>query len=69
MLSAGDKAFAAKARERILDFLAKSKIVIVASHSAELLRMFCARAIFISGGRIQLDGDLDEVWEAYRRAK
>lgn len=69
VLSAGDKAFAEKARERILGFLGKSKIVIVASHSASLVRMFCERAIFISGGRIQLDGDLDEVWEAYRRAK
>jgi ABC-type polysaccharide/polyol phosphate transport system ATPase subunit len=69
VLSAGDKAFAEKARERILGFLGKSKVLIVASHSATLVRMFCERAILLSGGRIQLDGEIDEVWEVYRRAK
>jgi ABC-type polysaccharide/polyol phosphate transport system ATPase subunit len=69
VLGAGDKAFAEKARDRMLDFLGKSKVLIVASHSASLIRMFCKRAILIRGGQIQLDGGLDEVWEEYLRTK
>lgn len=65
VLSAGDMNFALKAQKRILSMIARSHAMVVASHSAELMRLFCNRAVWLEHGQIRMDGPFEEVWQAY----
>jgi ABC-type polysaccharide/polyol phosphate transport system ATPase subunit len=65
VLSAGDMAFAKKAQDRILSMIARSHAMVVASHSAELMRMFCNRGVWLDRGGIRMDGPFEQVWDAY----
>jgi ABC-2 type transport system ATP-binding protein/lipopolysaccharide transport system ATP-binding protein len=65
VLSAGDVAFAEKAGERIMEFLAKVKVLVVASHSGSLLKQFCKDAIWMERGQVVRSGPFDEVWNEY----
>ena len=65
VLSAGDMSFSNKAQERILAMIDRAHALVVASHSAELLRMFCNRGVWMERGQVRMDGPFEEVWEAY----
>lgn len=65
VLSAGDLAFARKAQERIMAMIDRSHALVVASHSASLIRLFCNRAIWLDRGQIRMDGPFEEVWRRY----
>ena len=65
VLSAGDLAFAKKAQERILSMIDKAHALVVASHSGELMRMFCNRGVWMHRGEVRMDGAFEEVWDAY----
>ena len=47
VLSTGDLTFALKAQQRILDYIARARGLVVASHSADLMRLFCNRALWL----------------------
>lgn len=64
---AGDAQFMRKARRRMMDRVEGSKIVVIATHSDKLLRKFCNRALLIDGGRLVMDGPVDEVLAEYRQ--
>jgi len=66
-ISVGDEAFARKARRRLEDMIDKSHIMVLASHSPQILREYCNRAILLDGGRIVCDGTVDSVLQEYRR--
>jgi ABC-type polysaccharide/polyol phosphate transport system ATPase subunit len=51
-LGVADQAFLEKATRRMHDFIARSSIVILASHSTQLLRSVCTKLITIEHGRI-----------------
>jgi ABC-2 type transport system ATP-binding protein/lipopolysaccharide transport system ATP-binding protein len=59
-IGAGDAAFMNKADRRLKQFIERSQIVVLASHSERLLRAMCRRGIVMRKGRIVFDGDLDE---------
>jgi ABC-type polysaccharide/polyol phosphate transport system ATPase subunit len=65
VLSAGDMSFALKAQKRIISMIERSHAMVVASHSADLMKMFCNRAVWLDHGQIRMDGDFDEVKDAY----
>lgn len=65
VLTTGDKEFAQKAKERIIEFAERANILIVASHSPALLSLFCTRGIWMHRGGIQSDGDFYKIIEAY----
>jgi ABC-type polysaccharide/polyol phosphate transport system ATPase subunit len=65
-LSAGDASFAAIAEARINSLLSRSRILVMASHSIELLKNWCNRAILLERGRIVSLGTVPEVAEFYR---
>lgn len=69
VLTTGDKAFSQKAQERVLEFAERAKILIVASHSYGLLKLFCSRGLWMNRGQVAMDGDLAEVWEGYSAAQ
>lgn len=66
-LGAGDAAFLERARERMNDRVAGSKIVILASHNARLVKRICNKGLLLRGGRIQYFGDIDEALRMYKR--
>lgn len=51
-LSVGDAAFTEKAEQRMKDVVAKSGILVLASHSPELIAKECNRVIHLEHGRI-----------------
>jgi ABC-2 type transport system ATP-binding protein/lipopolysaccharide transport system ATP-binding protein len=64
-IAAGDAAFLNKARHRMEEFLAGTSILVLASHSVQLLKEWCNRAILLDHGRIVAMGSVDEVAAAY----
>jgi len=64
-LSAGDAQFLDKAQRRMEQFVGGSAILVLASHSSELLRKWCNRGIMLQHGRIAAQGSIDEVLKTY----
>jgi len=60
-LGIGDAGFQLKAYRRMADFVGGSRILVLASHSGELLRGWCNRAIRLDGGRIAGSGPVAEL--------
>jgi ABC-type polysaccharide/polyol phosphate transport system ATPase subunit len=67
VLVVGDQAFQAKCMDKIHEFRAQGKTLLFVSHSPEMLRKLCDRAIWIDHGRLMRTGPADEVLEAYTR--
>jgi len=65
VLSAGDHAFQAKARERIRGLIATAHAVIVVSHDLTSLRTLCDRVLWLDHGRVRMSGPVDEVIDQY----
>jgi homopolymeric O-antigen transport system ATP-binding protein len=64
-LSAGDASFLDKAQRRMENFVGSSSILVLASHSTDLLLRWCNRGLLLQQGRIATQGDIEEVIEAY----
>ena len=61
-LAVGDAEFQAKAEERLHDVVSRTSILVIASHSAELIRSQCTRVLYLEHGRLVADlaaGSLD----------
>jgi homopolymeric O-antigen transport system ATP-binding protein len=67
-LSAGDARFLDKAQKRTEKFVGGSSILVLASHSMDLLRKWCNRGILLQEGRIAAHGDIGDVIAAYMGA-
>ena len=65
VLAVGDKAFRAKCYRRIDELLAEGKTLFLVSHNERDLRRFCTRGLYLNGGRLALDGPIEEVLERY----
>jgi lipopolysaccharide transport system ATP-binding protein len=51
-LSAGDEAFSAKAQKRLSELVDQAKILVLASHSPEILKANCNKIVRLEHGRI-----------------
>jgi len=67
-LSAGDARFLNKAQKRTERFVGSSSILVLASHSMDLLGKWCNRGIMLQHGRIVAHGDIEDVIAAYTGA-
>jgi len=65
VLAVGDKAFREKCYRRIDELLANGRTLFFVSHSEKDLRRFCTRGLYLAGGRLVVDGTLEEALEAY----
>lgn len=65
-LAAGDAEFLAKAQKRMEEFVRGSSILVLASHSLDLLRQWCTSGIFLHQGQMRAVGPIEEVIDAYR---
>ena len=64
-----DYEFHRKATTRLEGYLSSASILILASHSEQLLRNYCNRAILLDKGELILQGTLDEALEIHYRGE
>lgn len=64
-LSVGDEGFKLRAEKRLNELVASTNILVLASHSKDLVRHTCNRAIWLEHGCVKMDGTPDEVTAAY----
>jgi lipopolysaccharide transport system ATP-binding protein len=64
-LAVGDEDFFRKAELKLIEMIANAQILVIASHSQELIRTICNRVIWLENGEIKMDGTVDEVLPAY----
>jgi ABC-type polysaccharide/polyol phosphate transport system ATPase subunit len=64
-LLAGDHRFIDKAAERVARFVSKARVLVLASHSLQIVREFCTKAVYLKGGRLIAQGDVEEVLDIY----
>jgi len=64
-LSVGDEGFKRKAEARLTELVQATNILVVATHSHELILHTCNRVIWLEHGRVRMDGDPASVTEAY----
>ena len=65
-IGAVDAAFMVKARDRLVDLVKRSGMLVFASHSDELLFELCNTAIWMDEGHMRMQGTLREVLTAYK---
>jgi lipopolysaccharide transport system ATP-binding protein len=66
-LSTGDEEFKERADRRLSEVVSAAEILILASHSHELLLNNCTRLIWLEHGKIRMDGSTEVVANAYFR--
>jgi len=64
-LSVGDEGFKAKASDRLSAIVDASKILVLASHSRELLEKVTNRVLWLEHGEIRMEGEPKEVLPLY----
>ena len=64
-LATGDKDFQEKAEKKLNSIIENSKILILASHSKDLILKNCSRVIWLENGHIKSDGFTKEITQAY----
>ena len=68
VLSVGDPAFRAKSRARIEELMARSKCILMVSHSSTFLRQICTHCLWLDQGKVAMAGPIGEVLDAYEQA-
>jgi len=64
-IGAGDARFAERASAKMKDFIGTSNILVLASHSEELIRSLCNKAALLQSGRIVAIGIVDDILQKY----
>lgn len=64
-LSVGDEDFKHKAEARMSDLVQTTNILIVATHSRELIEKTCTRVIWLEHGKLKMDGSPAEIIPIY----
>lgn len=66
ILGVGDEAFQRKSRERMLGFGQQGATVLLVTHSSDLMRSTCDRAMWLENGQVRMIGTAGEVADAYQ---
>ena len=64
-LSVGDENFKNKADTRLAKLVNSTDILVIASHSSELIKKNCNRVIWLENGEIKMDGNPHEICSLY----
>jgi ABC-type polysaccharide/polyol phosphate transport system ATPase subunit len=65
MIGTGDSDFIKKAKQRTLEFIQKTKLMVISSHDISIVRELCNRVIWLEKGKIIADGSVKEVTKDY----
>lgn len=66
ILSVGDEHFQNKCFQKMLELKEQGKTMVFVTHSMESVKKLCNRAIWLSNGKIKMDGNTEEVVEKYK---
>jgi lipopolysaccharide transport system ATP-binding protein len=66
VIGAGDANFMDKAKERIIDLIEESKILVLASHDLVALKEICTRGLVFHHGELMYDGPIEQAIEQYK---
>jgi lipopolysaccharide transport system ATP-binding protein len=64
-LSTGDEEFRHRAEKRMKDVVDSTDILILASHSRQLLEENCNRVVWLEHGKIKMDGGASDILKSY----
>jgi len=64
-ISAGDRFFVERSKQRLLSHIDASEILVFASHSPQMLREMCSRGLVLKQGIVVFDGSVDDALEFY----
>lgn len=67
MIGAGDAAFLERANIRLNNFIAKTGILVIATHTFDILRQWCNKAMLLSQGKLVAFGSVEEVIAEYEK--
>lgn len=67
IIGAGDANFIAKAKQRILELVEGSEILVLASHDLASLQSICQRGVVFHHGEIRFDGPITDAVAAYKK--
>ncbi|CCH77455.1 putative polysaccharide/polyol phosphate ABC transporter, ATP-binding protein [Nostocoides japonicum T1-X7] len=65
VLAVGDRAFRNQCYARMEALLAEGRTLFLVSHSEKDLSRFCTRGLYLTGGRLVLDGPIKDTLECY----
>lgn len=65
VFGAGDADFMQRARNKMVSLLNQSNIVVMATHSNDLIREFCNKALLLEGGCIKYFGPVEQALTRY----
>ena len=65
ILSVGDEHFQNKCFEKMLELKNEGKTMVFVTHSMDSVRRLCDRTIWLSNGKIKMDGNTEEVVKEY----
>jgi lipopolysaccharide transport system ATP-binding protein len=65
---AGDASFMEKARHRLEDMVRSADILVLSTHSNQIVRDWCTRVMWLDQGRVVADGPAAEVMDQYAPA-
>ncbi len=65
ILSVGDEHFQNKCFQKMQELKEQGKTMVFVTHSMQSVKNLCNRAIWLSEGKIKMDGNTDEVVDAY----
>jgi ABC-type polysaccharide/polyol phosphate transport system ATPase subunit len=66
VIGTGDAVFMDKAEKRLNEFINRSKIIILASHSEDMIRKFCTHTMLLEQGKMIAIGANNEMFDLYR---
>jgi lipopolysaccharide transport system ATP-binding protein len=62
---AGDASFMEKARHRLETMVRGAEVLVLSSHSADIILQWCNRVIWMDHGQVKADGSPEDVLAAY----
>ena len=65
-VGAGDHTFIQKAKDRLSQMAFRSSILVLATHSVEVARQLCNKAMYLEHGKLLMQGEINEVLEYQR---
>lgn len=65
MIGTGDARFMDKAKARLSDLLTRVKILVVATHSTEIMQSLCNKIVWLDHGEVRKIGTFDEIYPNY----
>lgn len=65
---AGDASFMTRAERRLSSFVGNASILVLASHSPEICRRWCDKAVWLDNGTIKATGKVSDILSAYEKS-